>query len=215
MTFSDWLPDLQVEIKTASIGLLRRHLRWTLVNFCQRTHYWQEPIAPITLLPYQPDVLTTYVYPVPVPKQTQMLSIHDLLYNQRPLLAKSANWLDANLPDWRTMVDNPRFFLMLAPNMVRFVPASREVQPLAVTGRVILQPDSEGTWFPDSFAEYQEGLINGALARLLVLNNKPWTDGQRAAVCQAVYEQAVSAAKERQMRDWNDGPILVNRVSWI
>lgn len=214
MKFSDWLPDIQVEIKTTSIGLLHRHFRWTLSNFCQRTHYWQEPIAPITLLPYQQDAFTTYIYPVPVPRYAQLLAIKHLTYDQRPVLERSASWLDEHLPDWRNMTDQPRFFMMLTPNMVRFVPASRDLQPQAVTGRMVLQPAHDGTFFPDSFAEYQEGLVNGILARLLVLNNQPWTDGQRAAICQTVYEQTVSEAKERQMRDWNYGPITTAAVSW-
>ena len=214
MEFSDWLPDLQVEIKTASIGLLHRHFRWTMNNFCQRTHYWQEPTQPITLLPFQKDALTTYIYPVSVPKYAQLLAIQHFTYDQKILLERSASWLNENLPDWRSMTDQPRFFMMLTPNMVRFVPASKKVQPQAINGRMVLQLDCNGTFFPDYFAEYQEGLINGILARLLVLKDKPWTDGQRAAICQTVYEQTVSEAKERQMRDWNYGPTTTASVSW-
>lgn len=214
MNFSDWVPDVQVEVRTASTGVIFRAIRWTLQEFCQRTHFWQQDIEPITLLPFNELAAGTFIYPISVPDGTQLITIRDFVFDSQPLIERSASWLDEHYPTWRMATGDPRFFLMMSDRQARFVPASTEVKPIAITGRMVLEPSREGTTFPDAFQTYEEGLVNGVLSRLLAMRGKPWTDGQRAALCQTFFEMAVSDAKQKQMRDWTYGRITTEQVAW-
>ena len=213
--FSELHSDIQVEARSCSVGLINRTLRWTLQDFCQKTHYWQHAIEPITLLSFNEQAPGTYIYPISLPAGSRMMAVRDFVLDGRSLLERSPGWLEEHYPSWRTATGDPQYFLMMSDRQVRFVPASDEVKPIAVSGRVILEPDKDGTTFSDELMRYQEGVVCGVLSRLLSMKGKPWTDGPRATVCMGTFQMAISDAKQEAMRDWNYGPITTEKVAWV
>ena len=213
--FKTLLPDIQIEARSCATGLINRMLRWTLQDFCKRTHYWHHDIDPITLIPANDLALNTFLYEIPIPENTRIIAMRDLVYSNNPLLERSADWLDEHMTSWRTAKGNPVYFLVMTERTVRFVPASDKVQAIAVSGRVILEPDVNAVTFGDDLLRYQEGIVSGTLSRLLSMKNRPWTDGPRAAVCAGVYSMAISDAKQEQMRDWSYGEITTEQAAWV
>jgi len=214
-TLSELLPDVHIEAPNCHVGLIRKQLQATVRHFCKETYYWQHDLPAITLLPFNGQAPGTYLYELDIPEGSEILGVKELLYEQRPMAMKSTQWLDEEFPNWREQTGDPRYYLMLSDRRVRFVPASDEVQPIAVTGTVILQPSRKAEDFGDDLLQYDQGLVHGALFRLLAMANKPWSDPQRAQVCQIEYVEAISQAKHEAMRDWSTGAETMARRSWL
>ena len=212
--FSDLLPAVRAEV-VCDTTLIERTIRWTVQDFCKKTHYWQHRIDPITLIEFIENAPGTYIYGISLPDGSRMLTVCELLFQSKPLVERSPDWLDEHYPNWRTATGNPAFFLMMSGRQVRFVPAAGEVMPVAVTGRVVLEPDNTATTYSDDLQRFEEGIVNGALSRLMVIKGKPWTDVTRAGLCLDVYRQFVSEAKQEQMRDWCYGTVTTQKVAWL
>ena len=213
--FNLLLPNVQVETKSCSIGLINRTIRWTIQEFCQKTHYWQHRISPITLLKFTDNAPGTYIYSLPIPEGSRMVVVREFVMDGQTMVERSVDWLDEYLPDWRSAVGNSQYYLMLSDRQVRFIPASDAVKPLAVVGRLVLEPNHTSTTFGDELLRYEEGLVNGVLSRLLTMKSKPWTDGPRASVCSGIYQMAISDAKQEALRDWNYGGITTEKAAWV
>ena len=212
--FSDLLPAIRAEV-VCDTALVERTIRWTVQDFCKKTHYWQHWIDPITLIGFVENAPGTYIYPIPLPDGSRMLTVVDLVFRSKPLVERSPDWFDEHYPNWREATGDPTYFLMMSGRQVRFVPAAKEVMPVAVTGRVVLEPDNTATAYGDDLQRFDEGLVNGTLSRLMVMKNKPWTDTGRAGLCLDVYQHFVSEAKQEQMRDWCHGTVTTQKVAWL
>lgn len=209
------IPEVHVETPKCHTGIIKKNLQATLRHFCKETYYWQHEIPDITLLPFNEQAPETYLYTLELPDHTEIIAIKELIYQNRPLLMKSTHWLNDEMPDWRTQTGDPQCYIQLSDRRVRFVPASDEVKPIAIAGHVILQPTRHAEEFSDDILQYDQCLINGALARLLSMGKKPWTNQRRAQVCQLEYVEGVSQAKHMAMRDFSTGYETMARRSWL
>ncbi len=211
----DLIPEIHVEVPNCHNGMIRKSLQATLRHFCKETYYWQFELPDITLLPFNAQAPDTYLYALDVPAETEVIAIKQLLYQNRPLLMKSTEWLNENLTDWRQQTGDPQYYLQLSDRRVRFVPASDEVKPIAVAGTVILQPTRSASQFSEDLMQYDQCLINGTISRLLSMGNKPWSDTDRAQICQGEYIEGVSQAKHMVMRDFSTGYETMAKRSWL
>ncbi len=209
------VPEIHLEAPNCHHGIIRKQLQATLRHFCKETYLWRYQLPAITLLPFNESAPSTYLYELDVPDDTEVIAIHELIYQNRNLLPKSTDWLTTEMPNWRESTGDPRYYLQLSDRRVRFVPASEEVQPIAITGQVILQPSRKGETFCDELLEYDHALIQGTLARLLAMGKKPWSDPQRVQYCQLEYGEAISQAKHNTLRDYSDGAETIARRSWL
>ncbi len=214
-TLNDLIPEICIETPKCHVGQIRMALQHTLRDFCRQTHYWQHTIEPITLLAFDERVPSTYLYEIPIPPDTSILGIRQLLYQGQAMPLKSTDWLDGSLGNWRHRSGEPWYVLSMSDRRVRFVPGSDAVRPQAVTGAVVLEPARRSNAFGDDLLHYDQGLIHGTLARLLLIGNRPWTDPARAQSCQIAYLDAVSDAKFHVLKDFSDGAETREQRSWL
>lgn len=213
-TLNDLLPEVLVECDECSRIQAERAMQATLRHFCRETHYWHSTMPPITLLPFNISAVGTYLYTVEVPPDTDLLDVQEFVYNGELLQPVSVSWLDETLPKWREMTGNPRYYLMMSDRAVRFIPHSQEVQPVAISGEIVLMPSRRSENFSDDLLEYDQGLINGTLFRLLPMK-KPWMNTQRAQLCKMQYDESVSLARLDVMRSFSHGPEMAVTKSWL
>ena len=213
-SLDDLLPEILVECEECSRTQAQRAVQATLRDFCRETHYWHESIPPITLLSFNASASGTYIYRLDIPDDTEVLDVLDFVYNGDPLKMVSVAWLDERLPKWRESTGDPRYYLMMSDRTVRFVPHSDEVQPVAVTGEVVLMPARRSDHFTDDLLEYDQGLIQGSLSRLLPMK-KPWMNMARAQMCQMQYREAISMARLDVMRSFSHGPEVAVKKTWL
>lgn len=214
-TLSDLIPDICPELPQCSITLVQRQLLNTLRDFCWQTHYWQQAMTPITLLPFNESAPDTYIYTLPVPEGTELITTAELVFNGNPLNIQSASWLDEHVHRWREKTGNPDYVLIMSNKQVRFVPASETVQPVAITGQLILQPAREATSFSDDLLDFDYPIANGALSRLLIMPNKPWSNTRRAATCEGIYQEGVSRAKFLVLKNFSTGAETIEQRTWL
>jgi hypothetical protein len=64
---------------------------------------------------------------------------------------------------------------------------------------VAQKPPRNAPLAPDIlYNEYYMAMVNGTLAKLLIMKDKTWASPQRAAICAAMYEDAVVKATRQQ-----------------
>lgn len=210
----DLYPDIRLEAEGCPTAVMDRAIQMTLRDFCRDTWYWLHDIEPLTLVPFIAEAPDTYLYQLDVPDEAEVLAIDSLLLDNLPLSMKTPGWLDEYLPGWRGSSGHPQYFLMLSGKTIRFVPAANEVMPNAVTGQIALIPTPKARTFADGLMDYDAGLAQGALAKLLNMN-KPWANPQRAQMTRAVYLEAVSDAKSKVMQRFTDGVETPVQRSWL
>ncbi len=214
-TLADLYPEISVETPRCGRLQIERAMQATLRHFCFETHFWQHDIDPLTLLPFIAASPDTYLYEMTLPEDTEVIAIRNFIYDGKDLAMQSPSWLTDRLGNWRERTGEPWYYLMLSDRRVRFGPASDKVRPMAITGRVVLRPSRRAINFSDDLMEYDQGLIKGALSRLLLMGKKPWSDPGRAKICQMEYMEAVSQAKYQAMKEFSDGAEERSLRSWV
>ena len=217
-TLPELSPEVRVEVPDCPMGLINKTLINTIRDFCWQTHYWQYAMEAITLLPFNASAPDTYTYTLPVPTNTELVAIRNLFYEGLPLRMKSGAWLDEHQHKWREVTGEPQFYIQLSDKQVRFIPASDEVRPIAVSGVLALRPTRTTNEFDDSLMEFDQVLINGAISRLLMMAGKLWSgraSQQRAVVCQAVYQEGVSQAKMQVLKDFSEGAETIQKRAFL
>ena len=213
-SLDDLLPEIMVEIENCSKTQAEMALRSTIRDFCRKTHYWQQDITPITLLPFNVSSPATYIYTLTVPDESEMMTLSEVIYNASPLKMVTTGYLNENLTRWREDEGDPLYYLMMSDKTIRFVPHSNTVQANAITGRMVLRPTRYAQAFSDDLLEYDNGLVSGALARLHAMP-KSWASPKRVSSCYAQYMDSVSAAKLSVMQEFSDGVMTGVRKTWL
>ena len=214
-TVDDLAPEVRVDVPECSGRQISNAIINTIRHFCWQTHCWQEPMESITLLPFNDNAPSTYIYDIPVPDDTELITVKELVYEGKPLRQHSPAWFDEQIPGWRTNTGDPDYFMQLSNRTVRFVPASDDVKPIAITGTLVLRPSKSSKQFSDDLMQWDHALISGAQARLLFMNKKAWNNPRKAAACEMVYNEAVSQCKMDVLREFSNDPETVVQRSWL
>ena len=214
-TLMELSPEVRVEVPDCPIGLINKTLVNIIRDFCWKTHHWQHAMESITLLPYNASAPDTYIYTLPLPSNTELVDIHRLIYEGLPLRMQSPAWLDEHQDKWREATGEPKFYILLSNKQVRFIPASDQVRPLAISGMLALRPTRTTNIFDDSIMEFDQAIVNGAIARLLIMPKQLWSDSRRAGVCQVAYQDGISLSKMQVLKGYSDGVEMAAKRSWL
>ncbi len=217
-TLPELSPEVRIEVPDCPQSLINKTLINVIRHFCDKTQHWQHSMEPLTLLPYNAAAPDTYLYTLPLPSNTELIGVRTMNYDGLPLRMKSPAWLDEHQDKWREASGEPQFYIMLSDKQLRFIPASDQVRPQAITGLLALRPTRNTDTFDDSLLEFDNALINGAIARLLVIPGKLWSSRaaqHRALACEQVYQEAVSVAKMQVLRGFSDGAETIQGRSWL
>jgi hypothetical protein len=103
--------------------------------------------------------------------------------------------LDLNDPSWRTRTGNPLWYYFPSSDSVRFVPNPPTGNVII---RVALQPNMGQKTIDDRVGSvFNEGVVHGALYRLLRMPDREWTNYKLASYYGDLFEQAKSTAQVR------------------
>lgn len=216
-TLPELSPEVRIEVPDCPMGLINKTFINVIRDFCWQTHHWQYAMEAITLLPYNASAPDTYIYTLPVPTNTELVSVINLIYEGLPLRMCSPNWLDEHQDRWRDATGEPKFYLMMSDKQVRFIPASDQVRPLAVAGLLALRPNRVTNEFDDGLMEFDQAIISGAISRLLVMPGKLWSSRaaqRRSVAAEAVYSEGVSQAKMQVLKGFSEGVETIVRRPW-
>ncbi len=86
----------------------------------------------------------------------------------------------------------PEYIEQLTNTDFRLTPAPLDTTPLDVT--VVLTITDTATTIPDIFDRWKEGIASGALSKLMVMPNKPWSNPSLATFHAQIFNQAIGSA---------------------
>lgn len=189
--YSDLLDDVLPSLAADPSDPVTEHaIKRAVIEFCAGSWIWKH-------LPDAIDVTAgEAVYDLEPLPATDIAAVMSASLEAYPLTPKSLDWLDDNRPGWRTTTSTPKHFtqvdteqLILAP-----VPAATVVGGLTLT--LAMQPSQNSTGFPKWIAnQYIYALADGAIARLMLMPGKPWTDLQNGQDRRAKFDAAIANAR--------------------
>lgn len=208
-TYQSLLPQILPEVPGCPQTIVLQKLADTVRHFCRESWFWQEPIEPVTLIPFIPLAPDSHQYELATDGNTEVLGVIYLLHKGRTLPSASVNAMDHCMPGWREQsAPDPRAWLPVGSNRVMFNPHADTQQARAVTGRVAVAPAVGALVFGDPLLTYTDGLVAGTLARLQRMAKSEWAEPQMSATNQAIYAESLSLARLEAMREHHaDAPV--------
>jgi hypothetical protein len=180
--FLDLLSYVLPEVAGCTDLLVERALRDTLADLCLRAKVWSEKTYPQNTVPGVAD------YDVDLPCCAELVEIKWLAFDNRRLFG-----VPDETPALGQAPGTPRAYAQLTPDTVTLVPAPDTAAPLTMT--LTLRPTLDGVDFPDwLITRYQDALLAGAKARLLMMTGRAWFAPQQALAYQAMYAAEVARA---------------------
>jgi hypothetical protein len=157
-----------------------RNLRDAAIEFCRRTRVWRETDT---------FDLTETCEPLAPFEGTQNDESEDPDTDKGKRLDPAmADWLDTEHSGWSVEEGTPKFVTQRVPNTVQITPWSAGQLRL----ELILLPAQDTAELPDILIDtYPKEIADGALAAILALPKKEWTDLQTAAVHAGYFNDAL------------------------
>lgn len=147
-------------------------IRQAAIEFCERTRLWR----------YNEtfDVTAAEAEGIVTPCDSVLLDIEQVKFNGQKLNPATTTWLDCHMPGWDegTLTGTPRYFSQIDLNTIILVP----FEAGTVSFRAWLKPSQDCTELPDFLSDqYRETIAHGALGRILMTPNMPYTNGTLGA----------------------------------
>ncbi len=207
MKFSAFATFVRPEAPGAPDFLIERSVRETAIDFCRRTGVYIPEPENITIIKGINE------YDVTVPAGTELNYITDVFADQIKLQPVSYNRLLEKLGD-ETEQGTPKYYAQRDNTNFYVAPIPSD----ADTFRVLytLKPTATSSSLPDSVAkEHQETLIQGALYRLQMMPNQPFTNPGSAANNKVLYEREVGRTVRQVKYGFSGGALKVRYREFI
>jgi|TARA_A100001201_G_scaffold87159_2_gene76784 hypothetical protein len=207
MKFSDYTPFVRPETAGAPDFLIERAVRESATEFCRRTGAYIPEPENITIIKGINE------YDVTVPAGTELNYITDVFANQKKLQPVSYNELLERLGD-ETEQGTPKYYSQRDNKSFFVAPIPSE----ADTFRVLysLKPTSTSKSIPDSVGkEYQEAITQGALYRLQMMPDQPFSNPGAAGSNRQLFEREVGRTVRQVKYGFSGGSLKVRYRSFI
>lgn len=184
-SLSEFLTSINAYAPGCAVPTAYFGIRQAAIEFCERTKLWRHEDE-LTVTAADPETIVT-------PTGAVLIDIETATFNGgEPLVPQTARWLDARYPTWRTggVVDGePAYLTQLDQNTVRIVPGQAGTLNISMW----LKPSQDCTTVPDFLPDqYRETIAWGALGRILMTPNQPYTNPQLAANFLAGFDSKIT-----------------------
>lgn len=188
------IDEVQFEMPEAPHDSIVHHLKQSIIEFCELSHYWKENIGPIRVIK---DITE---YDIPVYQGVTVVSVMNVF-------AISSDGQELTLE--RVATPDVKFrFWQYTPFTISFYPV-KELDGLDVSILTALKPDGLADLFKVSESvlhDYQDQIIAGAKSRLYATPRKPWSDPGLHNLNKSIFDQAAQEALRTQGRGYSRLP---------
>lgn len=189
--YSDMLDDVLPSLAADPSDPVTEHaIKRAVIEFCAGSWIWKH-------LPDPMDVTANEaVYDLEPLPGTDVSMVMSVALDGYPLTNKATDWLDSNEPGWRTVTGTPRYFTQVDPTQLILAQVPSASTTGGLTATLALQPDQRATGFPSWIAnQYLYALADGAISRLMLMPNKPWTDLPNGQDRRTRFDAAIANAR--------------------
>jgi hypothetical protein len=163
-------------------------IRDTVAEFCRRTRLWR--------FDETFDVSTADSQAIAAPYGALLLDIERIDFNGIKLDPISTQWLDSYVPNWRSAdpSGNAKWYTQIDRGTITLVPACAGTVRTWVT----LELSQDAEQVPDFIADqHRETIASGALARILMLPGKPYSNPNLAQARKVAFDADIDSLKSQ------------------
>lgn len=185
-------------------------LRNAIIRLCEDSSIYREDIPPGTVSAGVDD------YTITPPTDTRVTTFISFQYDGSPINGYTEEALDRLDRNWRLGKEGtPTAYTMLAPDRFKLnrIPELEIIDGMII--RIALKPTETTTEVDEVFYDdWQQAAISGALANLLAMPKKPWTDMRLAKENGAIFNGEVQRARARANSGYHRGGPSVQMRPW-
>jgi len=190
--FSTLIREILPYVPNCPDTLVLSNLRSATIELCERSGAYVFDLDPIT------TISGVYEYEFDQPAGTDVHKILWMTYDGDDLDPTSPRSLELNYPDWRNKTSLPQVYLQKTPDTFWVVPVPNSSVTNGLQVSVALKPTRTSNNISTDFSnDYRDGIIYGALYRLLRIPARDWTDPRAAADYLSLFNQEVTQAEQR------------------
>ena len=191
-SFESLIKDVLPYVPGCPDSLIKNNLRSATIELCEKSKAYTYDLDPIT------TISGTYEYEFDQPSGTDVHQILWATYDGHDLDPISPRSLELNYPDWRDKSGTPTVYLQKTPDTFWLVPVSNSKKVNGLLLNVALKPSRTTNSIDTNFSnDYRDGIIYGAVYRLLRMPSKEWTDPVAAADYFNLFQAQVADAELR------------------
>lgn len=182
------LPQLAAD---PSDPVTEQAIKRAVIEFCRESWIWQ-------FFPDAQNVRSGVAdYDIEPPSGADVVTVVDVEYNRVPLTPKSVAWLNKEIPGWRTTGAAVKHYTQIDTEQLILAPLPAENITNGLVMTVALQPSQSATSFPKWIAnQFIYQIADGAIAKLMLMPGKPWTDLVNGQDHRTRFEQSFNDARE-------------------
>ena len=213
MKIEDLYPYVLADLPGCPDETLRQAFVMTAIDFCQKTHAWNEIADAVQLVDGVSD------YDIDYHSGAIAETVLGVWCGNQELVPKTISELNDELPDWETAVSTrPLYYNSPADwGSIRVFPRPSGLADLlprpTITLRGVFIPRMTATDLPNFMADrFLDCITAGVRGRLMMQPRKTWTDAQLGAYFKGQYEELRTDARITVLADRVPGVTRVRPV---
>ena len=189
-SFDSLIRDILPFVPNCPDSLIESTLRSATIEFAERSKAYVFDLDAIT------SISGVYEYEFDQPSGTDVHQILWMTYDGDDLDPISPRSLELNYSDWRNKTSVPQVYLQKTPNTFWVVPVPGSAVNNGIQLSVALKPSRTTNNIDTTFSNsYRDGIVYGALYRLLRIPAKDWTDLRAASDYLSLFNQEIVQAE--------------------
>ncbi len=196
-SFESFMKDVLPYVPGCPDTVVENALRSSSIELCEKAAVYTKELDPIS------TVAGTYEYEFNQPAGTKVDKIIWAMYDGKDLEAISPRGLAAQKPKWRDSnnTSTPEHFVQQSPDLFWLVPVPDTTKTDGIIMNVSLKPSRSSNNIATEIADdYRDGIVYGALYRLLRMPARDWTDPMAAGDYAGMFRQTVEEAEIKARR---------------
>ena len=205
MNIADILPLLLIDAPECPDIVATNALISATRDFCDQSNAWNEIQDPFTIID------NTDIYDIDVPSDGLVVMVMDAWSPTYQLTGKSMEQISQLLPNWQKATGSQPIYFSSQPasGEIRLFPMPLNAQRLQLTMRVSYKPTRTATTIDDGLLDdYQDALLAGARAKLMMQPGKAWSNPQLAQMNGQLFAREIVNARITIDHDRAPGTII-------
>lgn len=198
---SDVLPHLAAD---PSDPVTRNAIKRTVIEFCAGSWIWKVFQDPVSV---KAGVNT---YDLEPETGTDVSAVIAVELDGLPLKPQNVSWLNGEIPRWKSVSGAVKYYTQIDTETLILAPLPDTSLSNALTITLAVQPSQKSTGFPAWIHnQFIYALVDGAVARLMLMPNKSWTDTAAGFDRRTKFEAAIADANNTAVSALGRAPVRV------
>jgi hypothetical protein len=207
--FADLVPDMSAFLPGCPSLVIERTIRKMATDLCQRAKPWALDLVPITLAPaqFEYDLTSPNAYSEPT-------DIIDAFIIKSDGTKVTLRWVPyatvrRNYPDWPdNAAGQPQYITATEVGKILLAPVPDTPADLYI--RAYMRPTADAlVWEQWLYDEFKRAVFHGVLHELMLMPERSWFNEKMGMYHGKQWAFLLSAARDRRMRDFNEGTLSV------